>query len=82
MVYRNIVFFSPSKITGGAEYYFIRLAEYVADNFKDFVSAVKLPFVNVTFFVLFANVKAVPSVGSAVIPLAAKSAKATSFVKP
>ena len=36
MVFRNIVFFSPSKITGGAEYYFIRLAEYVADHYKDF----------------------------------------------
>ena len=29
-----------------------------------------------------ANVKAVPSVGFAVIPFAAKSANATSFVKP
>lgn len=36
MVFRNIVFFSPSKITGGAEYYFIRLAEYVADHYKDY----------------------------------------------
>lgn len=30
MKYKNIVFFSPSKITGGAEYYFIRMAEYLA----------------------------------------------------
>lgn len=36
MKFKNIVFFSPSMITGGAEYYFIRLAEYLAENHKEF----------------------------------------------
>lgn len=36
MKFENIVFFSPSMITGGAEYYFIRLAEYIADYHQEF----------------------------------------------
>ena len=35
---------------------------------KAFVCALKLPFVSLTVFALFANVKAVPSVGFAVMP--------------
>ena len=46
------------------------------------VSSCKLPLVNTTGFPLSSNVKAFPFVGFAVIPFAAKSAKATFFVKP
>ena len=35
MRFKNVVFFSPCKITGGAEYYFVRLAEYLAENHND-----------------------------------------------
>ena len=45
------------------------------------VSSCKLPLVNTTGFPLSANVKAVPSVGFAVIAFVAKSLNATSFVK-
>ena len=54
----------------------------IAFTVKASVSAVSFPFVKVTFFALFANVKAVSFVGSAVIPLSAKSLNATSFVTP
>ena len=36
MRFKNIVFCSPSMITGGAEYYFIRLAHYLAENHKEY----------------------------------------------
>lgn len=32
MNFNNIVFFCPSKLTGGTEYLFVRLAEYLLDN--------------------------------------------------
>lgn len=36
MKFKNIVFFAPCMFTGGAEYYFIRLAEYLAKHHKEF----------------------------------------------
>lgn len=36
MKIENIVFFAPCRITGGAEYYFVRLADYIAENHKEF----------------------------------------------
>ena len=54
-----------------------------SNTVRAFVSAVKLPFVRVTFVPLWSStVKAVPSVGFAVIAYVAKSLNATSFVKP
>lgn len=40
-IFENIVFFYPSKITGGAEYLFLRCSEYLAENqtrYKIFIS--------------------------------------------
>lgn len=36
MRFKNIVFCSPSMITGGAEYYFIRHAQYIAEFHKEY----------------------------------------------
>lgn len=34
--FENIVFFSPCKFTGGAEYYFIRIAQYLSKQYPEY----------------------------------------------